>query len=221
MGVGAADPIRVFLVDARELVRLGIASVLAVQGGLEVVGEAARAADAPARIRATRPDVVVLGDHLPDAVGVDLCRELLAEPEPPACLLLGDRTEDGVQYDAAHNAAALAGAAGWLPDDVHGGELVEALTAIAKGEHLHEGRGGLSEPPPVHTDPPPDPLDGLGGTDRDIVALIGEGLTNRQIGDRLGLSERTIKNHVSRVLAFLEMERRTQIAALAASTHRE
>jgi DNA-binding NarL/FixJ family response regulator len=95
------------------------------------------------------------------------------------------------------------------------------LTAVAAGQSLHEHRGGLSEPPVGHAEEPPDPLDGLGGTDRDIVALIGEGLTNRQIGDRLGLSERTIKNHVSRVLAFLEMERRTQIAALAASTQRE
>ena len=218
MGVGASRSIRVFLVDARELWRLGVASVLSVQGELEVVGEAARAADAPVRIKATRPDVVVLGDHLPDGVGADLCREILAEPDPPACLMLVERLDEAVQ-----NAAVLAGAAGFLPEDVHGGELVAALTAIAAGECLHEGRAGLAEAAAAaaHAEAPPDPLDGLGDTDREIVTLIGEGLTNRQIGDRLGLSERTIKNHVSRVLAFLEMERRTQIAALAASTHRE
>ena len=216
MGGGASGSTRVFLVDPRELLRMGITSALSVQGGLEVVGEAARAADATVRIRATRPDVVVVSGQLPDGVGVDLCREILAEPDPPACLMLGDRVDDAVQ-----NAAALAGASGWLPDDVHCGELVEALTAIAAGESLHEGHGGLSDAPAVHTEAPPDPLDGLGGTDREIVALIGDGLTNRQIGDRLGLSERTIKNHVSRVLAFLGMERRTQIAALAASSLKE
>lgn len=216
MSVVASGATKVFLVDARELLRLGITSALAVQAELEVVGEAARAADAQVRIRATRPDVVVLGDHLPDGVGVDLCREILAEPDPPACLMLGDRLDEAVQ-----NAAALAGAAGWLPDDVHGGELVAALTAIAAGECLHEGRGGLADPAVVHVEEPPDPLEGLSGTDREIVVLIGDGLTNRQIGNRLGLSERTIKNHVSRVLAFLQMERRTQIAALAASTLKE
>lgn len=216
MGVGASRSTRVFLVDPRELLRLGITSALSVQAELEVVGEAARAADATVRIRATRPDVVVVSDRLPDGGGADLCREILAEPDPPACLMLGDPVDETV-----HNAAALAGAAGWLPDDVHCGELVAALTAIAAGEHLHEGHGGLADAATTHVEAPPDPLDGLGDTDREIVALIGDGLTNRQIGDRLGLSERTIKNHVSRVLAFLEMERRTQIAALAASTLKE
>lgn len=213
MGVGASRSTKVFLVDPRELLRLGITSALSVQAELEVVGEAARAADATVRIRATRPDVVVVSDRLPDGGGADLCREILAEPDPPACLMLGDRADEAVQ-----NAASLAGAAGWLPDDVHCTELVAALTAIAAGECLHERHAGLNGAVTTHVETPPDPLDGLGDTDREIVALIGDGLTNRQIGARLGLSERTIKNHVSRVLAFLEMERRTQIAALAAST---
>jgi DNA-binding NarL/FixJ family response regulator len=270
----AAPPVarvfRVFLVDGRELLRLGVAALLEVQQDLEVVGEAGRAADVLPRVCATRPDVVLLGEFPPEfgvdgggsgrlgaggasgaapavtsaatgagagaragaataadssiaadattvadpstAAAAELCRALRAEPDPPVCLLLS-----AVLDVRTLTAAERAGAAGCVPEDVHGGELVAALHRLAAGEPLHAGR---TEPLPMPAAPPappkpPDPLTGLSPTDREIVALIGEGLTNRQIGTRLGLSERTVKNHVSRVLAALDMERRTQIAALA------
>jgi DNA-binding NarL/FixJ family response regulator len=212
MGVGAPGMTRVFLVDARELLRMGISALLSVQSDLEVVGEAGRAADAPARIRATRPDVVVLAEELPDGAGTELCREIRAEPDAPACLLIGSDVDDRTLSEAAS-----AGAAGCLPADVHGGELVEALHSVAAGRPLREG-AALGEAARLpHEAAPPDPLEQFGATDRQVVALIGEGLTNRQIGRRLGLTERTIKNHVSYVLAALDMERRTQVAALAAA----
>ena len=220
MDRGTPPPTRVFLVDGRELLRIGVAALLAVQGDLEVVGEAGKAADVLARVRATRPELVLLGGL--DAVGgyggghrsgtreptAALCRELRAEPEPPACVLLAP-----VLDDRTLTVAEQAGAAGCVPEDVPGAELVDVLHRLAVGGSLHDARPGAA--PPSAPPRPPDPLAGLGVTDREIVALIGEGLTNRQIGTRLGLSERTIKNHVSRVLASLGMVRRTQIAALA------
>ena len=218
MDRGVPTPTRVFLVDGRELLRLGAAALLAVQADLEVVGEAGRVADVLPRVRATRPDVVLLGElaaerpQEPDAdaaAAVGLCRALRAEPDPPACLLLA-----AVLDERALAAAERAGAAGCVSADVHGGDLVTALRRLAVGAPLHDGHDpGFPAEPPV----PPDPLEGLSATDREIVALIGEGMTNRQIGSRLGLSERTIKNHVSHILAILAMERRTQIAALAST----
>ena len=217
LGSGAepVERITVFVVDDQELLRLGISALLAVERGIEVVGEAGCAADALARIQATRPDVVLLDVHLPDGDGVALCRAIRAEPRPPACLMLATSPDDGALVDAMD-----AGAVGYVLKAVHGADLVAAVRKIAAGGslagplrlagiRLHERMRDEAAKA--------DPLNGLGDTDREIVALIGEGLTNRQIGDRLGLSERTIKNHVSHVLTVLGLERRTQVAVLAAS----
>jgi DNA-binding NarL/FixJ family response regulator len=205
----------VFVVDDQELLRLGISALLAVERDIEVVGEAGRAADALPRIRATRPDVVLLDLHLPDGDGVALCRAIRAEPGPPACLMLTTSPDDGALVDAMD-----AGAAGYVLKAVHGADLIEAVRTVAAGRSL-AGPAGLDGPRLRERmrdeAAKADPLRDLGGTDREIVTLIGEGLTNRQIGDRLGLSERTVKNHVSHVLTVLDMERRTQVAALAAS----
>ena len=220
MDRGAPLPTRVFLVDGRELLRRGAAALLAVQGDLEVVGEAARAVDVLPRVRATRPGIVLLGGLQPEGFewpeelsaeaepAAEVCRALRDEPEPPVCLLLVAALDEATLL-----AAERSGAAGCLPEDVPGGDLVVALQRLAAGHPLHDHADSLPPVPPE----PPDPLAGLSATDREIVSLIGEGLTNRQIGTRLGLSERTIKNHVSRVLAVLAMERRTQVAALAST----
>jgi two-component system response regulator DevR len=209
--------IGVFVVDDEELLRIGVATVLEPEADIELVGEAARAADALARIQATRPDVVLLGTRLPDGDGVALCRKIRAEPSPAACLMLASSAEDPVLLHALE-----AGAAGYVLKSVHGPELVEAVRKLAAGGPPLDasGPGGLLERLRAEA-AGSDPLKNLGATDREIVHLIGEGLTNRQIGDRLNLSERTIKNHVSHVLAVLGMERRTQIAVLAASLKAE
>ncbi|HET9172550.1 MAG TPA: response regulator transcription factor [Actinospica sp.] len=205
--------IGVFVVDDQELLRLGVAALFEVEGDIELVGEAARAADAPARIQATRPDVVLLDTRLPDGEGAALCREIRAAPNPAACLMLAAAEDDPALMDALD-----AGAAGYLLKSVHGPELVEAVRKVAAGGSLLDASGsdGLLERMRSEA-AKSDPLRGLSATDRGIVRLIGEGLTNRQIGLRLNLSERTIKNHVSHVLTVLGMERRTQIAVLAAS----
>lgn len=198
--------IGVFVVDDQELLRVGVSAVLEPESDLEFVGEAGRAAGALARIQATRPDVVLLDTHLPDGDGVTLCREIRSEPSPAACLML---TASGDDPALVH--ALEAGAAGYVLKSVHGSELVEAVRKVADGGILC-GPGEVARA---------DPLKGLSETDREIVHLIGEGMTNRQIGEQLGLSERTIKNHVSHVLTVLAMERRTQIAVLAASLKAE
>jgi DNA-binding NarL/FixJ family response regulator len=214
MAVGTPGPgerIAVFVVDDQELLRLGISALLAVERDIEVVGEAGRAADALPRIQATRPDVVLLDLHLPDGDGVTLCRAIRAEPRPPACLMLAASPDDGALVDAMD-----AGAAGYVLKVVHGADLMDAVRTVAAGGLLGLNGPRLRERMRDEA-AKADPLRDLGGTDREIVTLIGEGLTNRQIGDHLGLSERTIKNHVSHVLTVLDMERRTQVAALAAS----
>ena len=205
--------IGVFVVDDEELLRRGVSAVLEPEGDMRLVGEAARAVDALARIQATRPDVVLLDTRLPDGDGVALCREIRAEPQPAACLMLTSSDDDPALVYALE-----AGAAGYVLKSVHGAELLDAVRKIAAGGSLLDasGPGGLVERMRMEA-AKADPLKDLGTTDREIVHLIGEGLTNRQIGDRLGLSERTIKNHVSHVLTVLAMERRTQIAVLAAS----
>ena len=205
--------IGVFVVDDGELMRLGISALLAVESDIEVVGEAGCAADALARIKATRPDVVLLDVHLPDGDGATLCREVRAEPGSAACLMLTTSADDPALVDAVE-----AGAAGYVLKSVHGAELVDGVRKVAAGGSLLDasGPGGLLERMRSEA-AQADPLKNLGGTDREIVRLIGEGMTNRQIGDRLSLSERTIKNHVSHVLTVLEMERRTQVAVLAAT----
>jgi two-component system response regulator DevR len=209
-------PVGVFIVDDLELLRLGIAALLAVERDVRVVGEAGRAADALARIRATRPEVVLIDVHLPDGDGVDLCRAIRAEPVPAACLMLAATPGEEALAEAID-----AGAAGYVLKSVHGAELVRAVRTVASGGRLAGARARLGAPEVRErmqgVAVKLDPLKDLGETDREIVTLIGLGLTNRQIGDRMGLSERTIKNHVSHVLAVLELERRTQVAVLAAS----
>jgi DNA-binding NarL/FixJ family response regulator len=205
--------IGVFIVDDQELLRLGVSALLQAENDIELIGEAALAADALARIQATRPDVVLLDTRLPDGDGVALCRAIRAEPNPPACLLLTAAENDPILLEALD-----AGAAGYVLKSVHSAELIDAVRKIAAGASLLDASGsdGLLERMRIEA-AKSDPLKNLAATDREIVHLIGEGLTNRQIGDRLGLSERTIKNHVSHVLTVLTMERRTQIAVLAAS----
>ena len=202
-------PVRVFLVDDHEVVRRGVAEVLEEDPGLTVTGEAGTVAEALARVPAVRPDVVVIDMRLPDGDGVELCRLLRARLPGAKCLVLTSFADD----EALH-AAVRAGASGYLLKQVRGPALVSAVHTVAAGGSLFEdlGTGLRSRRPEDDVD---SRLDLLTDQERTVLGLIGEGLTNRQIGARMGLAEKTVKNYTSHLLAKLGFERRTQAAILA------
>lgn len=208
--------IRIFLVDDHELVRRGIADVLEREADMTVVGEAGTVRDAIARVDATRPDLVVLDVRLPDGSGVDACREIRSRHPSVPCLML-----TAFDDEPALDAAVLAGASGWLLKDIRGAGLVEAVRRASAGRQLIPAelrrRAGqrLMQRQAASRD------DGVELTlrERQILALIADGMTNRQIGDRLGLAEKTVKNYVSGLLDKLGFQRRTQ-AAVYGAAHR-
>nr|WP_026120463.1 response regulator transcription factor [Nocardiopsis potens] len=204
--------IRVFLLDDHDVVRRGISALLGEEDDIEVVGEAASAAEAVARIPAARPDVAVLDVRLPDGSGVEVCREVRSLLPDLACLMLTSYADDDALYDAV-----MAGAAGYVLKQIHGSDLVGAVRTVAAGESLLDPRSTARMLRRMREQATrQDPLSDLSEQERRIFELIGEGLTNRQIGERAFLAEKTVKNYVSSLLAKLDMERRTQAAAYAA-----
>jgi two-component system response regulator DevR len=208
-----SDSIRVFLLDDHELVRRGLHDLLSLEDDLEVVGEAATAAEALARIPAVRPDVAVLDVRLPDGNGVEVCRDIRSALPEVHCLMLTSYADDEAMVDAL-----LAGAAGYVLKDIRGADLVGAVRRVASGQSLLDPKATERVLRRLRGSEPRDDehLALLTGQERRILDLIGEGLTNRQIGDRLNLAEKTVKNYVSSLLAKLGMERRTQAAAYIA-----
>lgn len=202
--------LRVFLLDDHELVRRGVRELLEGEGDIEVVGEAATAAEALARVPAVRPQVAVLDVRLPDGDGVTVCRELRSQFPDLACLMLTSFSDDDALLGAV-----MAGAAGYVLKDIRGGDLVGAVRTVAAGGSLLDARSTAHVLARLRDKQAADPLDVLTDQERRILGLIGEGLTNRQIGERMFLAEKTVKNHVSSLLAKLGMQRRTQVAVLA------
>ncbi|WP_091944751.1 response regulator transcription factor [Trujillonella endophytica] len=207
---GRVPTVRVFLVDDHEVVRRGVAEVLEDDPGITVVGEAGSVAEALARVPAVRPDVTVVDMRLPDGDGAEVCRRLRERVPGLRCLVLTSYADA-----EAVAAATAAGASGYVLKQVRGAALVHAVRTVAAGG-THYGVA----PPPMA---PPRPRDSdrarrlatLTEQERSVLRLIGEGLTNRQIGERMGLAEKTVKNYTSHLLAKLNLERRTQAAILA------
>ena len=203
----------VFLLDDHEIVRRGIAQLLDTEDDIEIVGEAATAAQALARIPAVRPDVAILDVRLPDGEGVSVCREVRSSvTPPPACLMLTSFSDDEALFGAI-----MAGAAGYLLKQVAGTDLVGAVRTVAAGGSLLDAkattqvlerlrRGDRTEDPRYA---------GLSPQEQRILGLIADGLTNRQIGARLHLAEKTVKNYVSSLLHKLGFSRRTEAAVYA------
>jgi two-component system, NarL family, response regulator DevR len=204
--------VRVFLVDDHEVVRRGVAEVLEDDPGITVVGEAGSMAEALARVPAVRPDVVVIDMRLPDGDGAELCGRLHDYVPAVRCLVLSSYSDD-----SAVRAAVRAGVAGYLLKQVRGSALVSAVRAVAGGGTLFQVdvRGETSPEASARRDPETDRVGLLTEQERSVLRLIGEGLTNRQIGERMGLAEKTVKNYTSHLLAKLGLERRTQAAILA------
>jgi DNA-binding NarL/FixJ family response regulator len=201
--------VRVFLVDDHEVVRRGLIDLLSADADLEVVGEAGSVAQALARIPAVRPDVAVLDVQLPDGNGIELCRDLLSEMAGLRCLMLTSFTSDEAMLDAI-----LAGASGYVIKDITGMQLAEAIKEVGAGRSLLDNRAAAALMARLRSAAavPADPLSALSDQERVLLDLLGEGLTNRQIAARMFLAEKTVKNYVSRLLAKLGMERRTQAA---------
>jgi two-component system, NarL family, response regulator DevR len=203
-------PVRVFLVDDHEVVRRGVGEVLEDDPGISVVGEAGSVAEALVRVPAVRPDVVLIDMRLPDGDGAELCRRLRDRVAGLQCLVLTSYSEQ-----EALDAAVQAGASGFLLKQVRGPALVSAVRTVAGGGVLFD-----EVAPAVSRARGPGPTGGdrlalLTDQERTVLRLIGEGLTNRQIGGRMGLAEKTVKNYTSHLLAKLGLERRTQAAILA------
>jgi len=203
--------VRVFLVDDHEVVRRGVAELLESDPTISVVGEAGTVAEALARVPAARPDVAVLDLRLPDGDGVTLCRELKDLQPGLACLMLTSFGDDEALLDAV-----IAGAAGYVLKDVRGNDLLKAVRTVAAGGSLLDPYAASLVLARLRSPAANDPLADLSEQERKIFALIGEGLSNREIADRMSLAEKTVKNYVSNVLGKLGMQRRTQAALLAA-----
>jgi DNA-binding NarL/FixJ family response regulator len=205
-----SDRLRVFLLDDHELVRRGVRELLEADGDIEVVGEAATAAEALARVPALRPQVAVLDVRLPDGDGVSVCRDLRSQLPELACLMLTSFSDDDALLDAV-----MAGAAGYVLKDIRGGDLVGAVRTVAAGGSLLDSKSTANVLARLREKPVADPLAVLTDQERRILDLIGQGLTNRQIGERMFLAEKTVKNYVSSLLSKLGLQRRTQAAVLA------
>jgi len=203
---GERGPVRVFILDDHELVRQGLRDLLEDEG-FEVVGETGSAAEATRRIPALHPDISVLDGRLPDGTGIEVCRDVRSVDPDLRCLILTSYDDE-----QALRGAVLAGASGYVLKQIRSNDLVDGIRRAAAGETLFEPGieerviEGLSEIP---TDPR---LESLSAQEKKVLALIGRGLTNRQIGEELFLAEKTVKNYVSSILAKLGFERRTQAA---------
>jgi DNA-binding NarL/FixJ family response regulator len=201
---------RVFLLDDHEVVRRGLRELLEAEDDLTVVGEAGTAEEALGRIPATAPNVAVLDVRLPDGDGVEVCREIRSRNPEIACIMLTSFGDDEAVY-----AAIMAGAAGYLLKQIRGTDLVDGVRRVAAGQSLLDPTVTARVLERLRTKDDHDELAALTPQERNILALIAEGLTNRQIGERMFLAEKTVKNYVSNMFTKLGMSRRTEAAAYA------
>lgn len=205
-------PTRVFLLDDHEIVRRGVRDLLEAEDDLEVVGEASTGAQALDRIPVARPDVALLDVQLETETGIEVAREIRSRHPEVTCLMLTSFADDEAMFDSI-----MAGAAGYVLKQVRGNELVDGIRRVAAGQSLLDPamttrvldrlRDGQQQDERIAS---------LTAQERRILDLLAEGLTNRQIGERLHLAEKTVKNYVSNVLMKLGMERRTEAAVYAA-----
>jgi DNA-binding NarL/FixJ family response regulator len=210
----APAAIRVFLLDDHELVRRGIRELLESEGDIVVVGESGLALEAARRIPALHPDVAILDGRLPDGSGIDVCREIRSVDPTIRALILTSYDDDDALF-----AAIMAGAAGYLLKQVRGQDFVDTVRRVAGGQSTLDPALTAQVLERVRTGPPKDrELEALTSQEQKILELIGEGLTNRQIAERMYLAEKTVKNYVSSMLAKLGLTSRTQ-AAIFATKH--
>ena len=203
--------IRVYLLDDHEIVRQGIRTLLESAGDIEVVGESGSAEDAAHRIPALKPDVAVLDGRLPDGSGIEVCRTVRSVDPSIQALILTSYDDDEALFSAI-----MAGAAGYVLKEIKGSDLVSAIRQVAAGQSLIDPAlvtrvlDRVRNPVTIAPE-----LAELTEQEMRLLEYIAEGLTNRQIGERMYLAEKTVKNYVSNVLGKLGVERRTQAAVIA------
>lgn len=205
--------IKVMLVDDHEVVRQGLRTMLDAHEDLEVVAEAGTAGEAVLRARSYKPDVVVLDVRLPDRSGVMACRDIRAEHPDMAVLMLTSFSDDQALFDSI-----MAGAAGYVLKQIRGSELVDGVRRVGAGESLLDPAVTARvlervRNPKGDEDPR---LARLTPTEARILEMIAEGRTNREIGERIHLAEKTVKNYVSTILTKLQVSRRAEAAAYLA-----
>jgi len=207
-----AEKIRVYLLDDHEVVRRGLRELLEAEDDIEVVGESGLAQEATRRIPALRPHVAVLDGRLPDGSGIDVCRDVRSQDPDIAALILTSYDDDEALFSAI-----MAGAAGYVLKQVRGTDLVDTVRRVAAGQSALDPAVTAQVLERLRNGPEEDSaLAPLTSQERKILGHIGEGMTNRQIGEAMFLAEKTVKNYVSSLLAKLGLERRTQAAVFAA-----
>ena len=210
-------PIRLLLVDDHEVVRQGLAALLARRPGFQVVAEAGTVAEAMAAARRFRPDLVVMDVRLPDGTGIEACRDIRAElPETRVVMLTSFPDEEAVL------AAILAGASGYLLKQIRGRDLVSALESVGQGASLLDPgvtERVLERVRRMAAGDASDELAALTSQERKILRLVADGMTNKEIASQIFLSDKTVKNYVSSILSKLNLQRRTQAAAFVARRH--
>jgi two-component system response regulator DevR len=212
----ADSQIRVFLLDDHEIVRRGIRELLEGEPDILVVGESGLAEEAARRIPALRPDVAILDARLPDGSGIDVCREIRSRDPQIKALILTSYDDDEALF-----AAIMAGAAGYTLKQVRGNDLVDTVRRVAAGQSTLDPSVTSAVLDRVRNGPPVDKeLERLTAQEQRILDLIGQGLTNRQIGEHMFLAEKTVKNYVSSMLAKLGLTSRTQ-AAIFSTKHQK
>jgi two-component system, NarL family, response regulator DevR len=210
----APEPIKVFLLDDHEIVRRGIRELLEAEGDIVVVGESGLAQEATRRIPALRPDVAILDGRLPDGSGIDVCRDVRSLDPSIKALILTSYDDDDALFSAI-----MAGAAGYILKQVRGNDFVDTVRRVAAGQSTLDPSVTAQVLERVRTGPPRDKeLEALTTQEQKILELIGEGMTNRQIAERMFLAEKTVKNYVSSMLAKLGLTSRTQ-AAIFSTKH--
>ncbi|HUR77016.1 MAG TPA: response regulator transcription factor [Acidimicrobiales bacterium] len=202
---------RVFLLDDHEVVRRGVRELIEAEDDMEVVGEAGTAEEALTRIPSTNPHVAVLDVRLPDGNGVEVCREIRSHYPDVKCIMLTSYPDDDAVY-----AAIMAGASGYLLKQVRGTDLIEGVRRVARGDSLLDPSVTARVLERIRRRDQDEEVTSLSAQEQSILELIAEGLTNRQIGERMFLAEKTVKNYVSNMLGKLGMSRRAEAAAYAA-----
>jgi two-component system response regulator DevR len=209
---GVSDRVTVFLLDDHEIVRRGVRDLLEAEADLVVVGEASTEDEALRRIQALDPDVAVLDVRLESGDGISACREIRSRYPRTACLMLTSFADDEALFHAI-----MAGAAGYVLKQIRSSDLVVAVRRVAAGDQLLDPSVTAKVLARLREGPEQDELIArLSNQERQVLALLAEGLTNRQIAERMFLAEKTIKNYVTSLLAKMGMTRRTEAAVYAA-----